>query len=107
MWAWMKGQDLILTDEKGGWAKVTIADVYQSNGVIYVIDTVLMPQVDRSSRAASSARGGRQRRGSLAIKRRTSTDGVAEKLSNIPFPHLTENAACFDRQVPQAVRWLL
>lgn len=39
----MKGRDLILTDEKGGMAKVTIADVYQSNGVIHVIDTVLMP----------------------------------------------------------------
>jgi uncharacterized surface protein with fasciclin (FAS1) repeats len=44
LWAWMKGKDLILTDEKGGWAKVTIADVYQSNGVIHVIDTVLMPK---------------------------------------------------------------
>jgi uncharacterized surface protein with fasciclin (FAS1) repeats len=43
LWASMKGKDLILTDEKGGWAKVTIADVYQSNGVIHVIDTVVMP----------------------------------------------------------------
>jgi uncharacterized surface protein with fasciclin (FAS1) repeats len=43
LWAWMKGKDLILTDEKGGMAKVTIADVYQSNGVIHVIDTVVMP----------------------------------------------------------------
>lgn len=43
LWASMKGRDLILTDEKGGWAKVTIADVYQSNGVIHVIDTVVMP----------------------------------------------------------------
>jgi uncharacterized surface protein with fasciclin (FAS1) repeats len=32
-----------LTDEKGGTSNVTIADVYQSNGVIHVIDTVLMP----------------------------------------------------------------
>ena len=44
LWAWMKGKDLILTDEKGGMAKVTIADVNQSNGVIHVIDTVLMPK---------------------------------------------------------------
>jgi len=44
LWAWMKGQDLILTDEKGGMATVTIADVNQSNGVIHVIDTVLMPK---------------------------------------------------------------
>jgi uncharacterized surface protein with fasciclin (FAS1) repeats len=43
LWASMKGADLILTDEKGGMAKVTIADVYQSNGVIHVIDTVVMP----------------------------------------------------------------
>jgi uncharacterized surface protein with fasciclin (FAS1) repeats len=32
-----------ITDEKGGSAYVTIADVFQSNGVIHVIDTVLMP----------------------------------------------------------------
>jgi uncharacterized surface protein with fasciclin (FAS1) repeats len=32
-----------LTDEKGGTANVTVADVYQSNGVIHVIDTVVMP----------------------------------------------------------------
>lgn len=32
-----------LTDAKGGMAKVTIANVYQSNGVIHVVDTVLMP----------------------------------------------------------------
>jgi uncharacterized surface protein with fasciclin (FAS1) repeats len=34
---------IALTDEKGGTANVTIADVYQSNGVIHVIDTVVMP----------------------------------------------------------------
>jgi uncharacterized surface protein with fasciclin (FAS1) repeats len=33
-----------LTDEKGGTANVTTANVYQSNGVIHVVDTVLMPQ---------------------------------------------------------------
>ncbi len=43
LWASMNGSDLILTDEKGGSARVTIADVRQSNGVIHVIDTVLMP----------------------------------------------------------------
>ena len=32
---WMEGKDLVLQDEKGGKAKVTIADVYQSNGVIH------------------------------------------------------------------------
>jgi uncharacterized surface protein with fasciclin (FAS1) repeats len=39
----MNGSDLILTDEKGGTSKVTIADVRQSNGVIHVIDTIVMP----------------------------------------------------------------
>jgi uncharacterized surface protein with fasciclin (FAS1) repeats len=33
-----------LTDEKGGTSNVTTADVYQSNGVIHVIDTVVMPR---------------------------------------------------------------
>jgi uncharacterized surface protein with fasciclin (FAS1) repeats len=34
---------LSITDAKGGAAMVTIADVLQSNGVIHVIDTVLLP----------------------------------------------------------------
>ena len=42
--AMMKGSQLVLTDEKGGMSTVTIKDVYQSNGVIHVVDTVLMPQ---------------------------------------------------------------
>lgn len=40
---WTKGKDLYVKDAKGNSAKVTIADVNQSNGVIHVIDTVLMP----------------------------------------------------------------
>ena len=43
LWIGMQGKDIVLTDEKGGMAKVTISNVYQSNGVIHVIDTVLMP----------------------------------------------------------------
>ena len=39
----MNGNMLVLTDEKGGTSTVTIADVKQSNGVIHVVDTVLMP----------------------------------------------------------------
>lgn len=39
----MDGNNLVLTDEKGGTATVTTADVYQQNGVIHVVDTVLMP----------------------------------------------------------------
>jgi uncharacterized surface protein with fasciclin (FAS1) repeats len=34
---------VILTDAKGGMATVTTADVYQSNGVVHVIDSVLLP----------------------------------------------------------------
>lgn len=41
--ATMQGEKIILTDEKGGISTVTIADVFQSNGVIHVVDTVLMP----------------------------------------------------------------
>jgi uncharacterized surface protein with fasciclin (FAS1) repeats len=37
------GGKIMLTDAKGGMATVTTADVFQSNGVIHVIDTVLMP----------------------------------------------------------------
>jgi len=44
LWFKMNGKDLWVIDEKGGKAKVTIADVDQSNGVIHVIDTVLMPK---------------------------------------------------------------
>ncbi|MGH9970509.1 MAG: fasciclin domain-containing protein [Pyrinomonadaceae bacterium] len=43
LWARMDGNNLILKDEKGGTATVTIANVYQSNGVIHVVDTVLLP----------------------------------------------------------------
>lgn len=39
----MNGKNVMLTDEKGGMATVTIANVRQSNGVIHVIDKVLMP----------------------------------------------------------------
>lgn len=42
--ATMEGKDVIITDEKGGKSKVTIADVNQSNGVIHVVDSVLMPK---------------------------------------------------------------
>jgi uncharacterized surface protein with fasciclin (FAS1) repeats len=38
------GGKVMVTDEKGGSATVTIADVYQSNGVIHVVDKVLLPK---------------------------------------------------------------
>jgi uncharacterized surface protein with fasciclin (FAS1) repeats len=37
------GKHIELKDEKGGTAMVTIANVFQSNGVIHVIDSVVMP----------------------------------------------------------------
>lgn len=39
----LSGKKVVITDAKGGKATVTTANVYQSNGVIHVIDTVLMP----------------------------------------------------------------
>jgi uncharacterized surface protein with fasciclin (FAS1) repeats len=42
--AMMKGGKIMLKDEKGGMATVTIADVNQSNGVIHVIDAVVLPK---------------------------------------------------------------
>jgi uncharacterized surface protein with fasciclin (FAS1) repeats len=39
----MSGKDVILTDAKGNTAKITIFDVNQSNGVIHVIDAVVLP----------------------------------------------------------------
>ena len=40
----MKDSSLILTDENGGESRITIADVFQSNGVIHVVDTVILPK---------------------------------------------------------------
>ncbi len=40
----LEGTSVILTDAKGGKSKVTTADVMQSNGVIHVVDSVLMPK---------------------------------------------------------------
>ncbi len=39
----MMGNRIMLTDAKGGMSHVTIGNVMQSNGVIHVVDTVLMP----------------------------------------------------------------
>ena len=44
LWASMKGNKIVLKDELGGWATITIKNVYQSNGVIHVIDHVVMPK---------------------------------------------------------------
>lgn len=42
LWVVRKGNQLWLKDEKGGMAQITIKDVNQSNGVIHVINRVLM-----------------------------------------------------------------
>ena len=44
LWIMVKGKDIVLKDENGGMAKVTIKDVYQKNGVIHVIDSVVLPK---------------------------------------------------------------
>jgi uncharacterized surface protein with fasciclin (FAS1) repeats len=40
----MQGSNVVLKDEKGDVSIVTIPNVFQSNGVIHVVDTVLLPQ---------------------------------------------------------------
>jgi len=42
--AMMNGKNVVLKDENGGTATVTIADVNQKNGVIHVIDSVVLPK---------------------------------------------------------------
>jgi uncharacterized surface protein with fasciclin (FAS1) repeats len=43
LYATMSGANVVITDERGDRAMVTIANVYQSNGVIHVVDKVLLP----------------------------------------------------------------
>ena len=40
----MKGNKIVLKDEKGGISTVSTKDVYQSNGVIHVVDHVVLPK---------------------------------------------------------------
>ena len=42
LWVMVHDKMLMLKDEKGMMATVTTPDVYQSNGVIHVVDTVVM-----------------------------------------------------------------
>ncbi len=41
--AMMQGKNIVLKDEKGGISTVTIPNVFQSNGVIHVVDSVVLP----------------------------------------------------------------
>jgi uncharacterized surface protein with fasciclin (FAS1) repeats len=43
LWAMNEGDRIVLKDEKGGTATITIPNVHQSNGVIQVIDSVMLP----------------------------------------------------------------
>jgi uncharacterized surface protein with fasciclin (FAS1) repeats len=43
LYATQKGSQVMITDDKGDTADVTISNVYQSNGVIHVIDKVMLP----------------------------------------------------------------
>ena len=47
--AMASGNGITVTDEKGGQAMVTIADVMQSNGVIHVVDKVLLPGAEKTA----------------------------------------------------------
>lgn len=42
--ATMNGNNILLTDENGATANITVKDVMQSNGVIHVIDAVVTPK---------------------------------------------------------------
>ena len=44
LWVMQQGKKLYMVDEKGDKSWITIADVFQKNGVIHVINTVLMPE---------------------------------------------------------------
>ena len=44
LWVMKKGNKYSLKDENGGMAMITIKNVYQSNGVIHVIDHVVLPK---------------------------------------------------------------
>jgi uncharacterized surface protein with fasciclin (FAS1) repeats len=39
----VEGADVVITDAKGGKSKITATDIEATNGVVHVIDTVIMP----------------------------------------------------------------
>jgi uncharacterized surface protein with fasciclin (FAS1) repeats len=43
LWAMMDGRDIVLKDEQGGRSRISQANVFQSNGVIHVVDAVVLP----------------------------------------------------------------
>jgi len=43
LWVMMDGKKIVLKDEKGGMSTVSQANDFQSNGVVHVVDSVVMP----------------------------------------------------------------
>jgi len=43
LWLAQDGKHIMLKDGKGGTSTITIPNIFQSNGVIHIIDTVVMP----------------------------------------------------------------
>ena len=39
----MQGKNIVLRAEKGGISTITLPNVFQSNGVIHVVDTIVLP----------------------------------------------------------------
>ena len=44
LWVMMKGNKIVIKDEKGGMSTISTKDVYQSNGIIHVVDHVFLPK---------------------------------------------------------------
>src|SRR3569833_2069872 len=61
LWVMEKGKKLYLVDEKGGKSWITIADVNQSNGVIHVVNAVLMPKKPVCSAQLAVGKGAARR----------------------------------------------
>lgn len=58
-----RGNGLAVTDARGATAQVTIADVTQSNGVIHVVDKVLMPAAPKTAQTRMPMRSASARNG--------------------------------------------
>ncbi|MAM62437.1 MAG: hypothetical protein CMH11_13210 [Maritimibacter sp.] len=79
----MDGDNITLTDEQGNVATVTIADVRQSNGVIHVIDTVMLPAAE--DEAMSDDMSGDMSEEAM------SDDGMADDMSDEAMADAGEN----------------
>jgi uncharacterized surface protein with fasciclin (FAS1) repeats len=66
LWAMMDSKDIVLKDEKGEVSRITQANAFQSNGVIHVIDSVVLPNL-----TSASSRGRRMAVGALFLSSRS------------------------------------